>query len=478
MLSFRRQFLLSAFRAADVAVMALAFTLALLASAQRTSMDFEQFLTVRIKFSNILLFLGFAFMWHLIFISQGLYRSRRIGLIKVECWEVTKAVVLGTLLLSAATLFFKISAINRTFLATFFAVVLVATLAMRSGLRIVLGGVRQKGHNLRNTIIVGCGRRGTQIGRQLRNRPDLGYLLLGYVDDIPAPECPLHSGKEKLLGQLNDFDQILRTEKIDEVFIALPIRVFYEKVAELIKTSEELGVVVRIPAGLLGWHLANSAIDYLDENPFLTLKNGQESSPSLIIKRLLDVVGSAVALIVHLPIIAIIAVAIKLDSQGPVFFVQDRVGLALKKFHLIKFRTMVADAEERIKELEEKNEVHGAAFKMRNDPRMTRIGRILRKLSLDELPQFFNVLTGDMSLVGPRPLPLRDVERFNEQWQKRRFRVKPGLTCLWQVNGRHEISFENWMEMDLQYIDNWSLKLDFEIMMKTIPAVLRGSGAS
>ena len=197
-----------------------------------------------------------------------------------------------------------------------------------------------------------------------------------------------------------------------------------------------------------------------------------------MIKRLLDVLGSAVALIVHLPILAIIAIAIKLDSRGPVFFVQERVGLNRRKFRALKFRTMATDAEERIKELEDKNEVRGAAFKMRNDPRVTRVGHILRKLSLDELPQFFNVLRGDMSLVGPRPLPLRDVERIDEQWQKRRFSVKPGITCLWQVNGRHEISFEHWMEMDLQYIDNWSLKLDFEILMKTIPAVLRGSGAS
>ena len=185
---------------------------------------------------------------------------------------MTKAVVLGTLLLSAATLFFKLSAINRTFLATFFAVVLPATVIMRSSVRIVLGGVRQKGRNLRNAVIVGCGPRGTRIGRQLRNRPDLGYLLLGYIDDIPAPECPLHSGKEKLLGPLNEFNQILRTEKVDEVFIALPIRSYYETIAKLITISEELGVIVRIPAELLSWHLAKSAIDYLDDDPFLTLR--------------------------------------------------------------------------------------------------------------------------------------------------------------------------------------------------------------
>ena len=165
MLNLKRQILMSAFRAGDVAVMAIAFAIAMAASAQRMSIDFQDFLAVRIKFSNILLFVGFAIVWHLIFTSQGLYRSRRIGLIKVEWWDVTKAIVLGTLLLSAATLFFKISAINRTFLATFFAVVLPATVIMRSSVRLLLGGIRQKGRNLRNAVIVGCGPRGTLIGQ-------------------------------------------------------------------------------------------------------------------------------------------------------------------------------------------------------------------------------------------------------------------------------------------------------------------------
>jgi len=475
---FKRQILLNAFRFADVAVMAIAFTIGLVASAERMSMDVEEFLAVRVKLSNILLFIGFAVVWHLNFCAQGLYRSRRIGLIRVEWVEVTKAVLLGTLLLAALALLFRMSAIGRTFLVTFFAVVLPATVIMRSGLRFVLGGVRQKGRNLRNAVIVGCGPRGARIGRELRNRPDLGYLILGYVDDIAAPQSALHNGKEKLLGTLGEFEQILKTQEVDEVFVALTVKSYYETIARIITLCEQLGVTVRMPAEMFELHLAKSAVDYLDDSAFLTLRPVQESAPCLAIKRAIDVVGAAIALVVLAPVFALMAIAVKLDSRGPVFFVQERVGLTRRKFRTIKFRTMVTDAEERIKDLEAKNEVHGAAFKMRNDPRVTRVGRVLRKLSLDELPQFLNVLRGDMSLVGPRPLPTRDVERFDEQWQKRRFSVKPGLTCLWQVNGRHNISFEHWMELDLQYIDNWSLKLDFEILMKTIPAVLRGSGAS
>jgi lipopolysaccharide/colanic/teichoic acid biosynthesis glycosyltransferase len=169
---------------------------------------------------------------------------------------------------------------------------------------------------------------------------------------------------------------------------------------------------------------------------------------------------------------------VALDSTGPVFFTQERIGLGRRRFLIWKFRTMVQDAEAQVAALEARNEVRGAAFKMRHDPRVTRVGRIIRRLSLDELPQLFNVLAGDMSLVGPRPLPVRDVERIVEPWQQRRFSMKPGLTCLWQVNGRHEITFEHWMELDLQYIDRWSPALDFEIVMKTVPAVLRGVGAS
>jgi lipopolysaccharide/colanic/teichoic acid biosynthesis glycosyltransferase len=173
-----------------------------------------------------------------------------------------------------------------------------------------------------------------------------------------------------------------------------------------------------------------------------------------------------------------VALFIKITSPGPVFFVQERIGLNKRRFMLIKFRTMVVDAERKIHELEHLNEVKGPAFKIKNDPRITRIGRFLRKASIDELPQLINVLKGDMSLVGPRPLPIRDYNGFDEDWHRRRFSVQPGITCLWQCNGRSNVSFDRWMQLDMEYIDNWSLWLDFKILAMTIPAVLRGSGAA
>ncbi len=197
----------------------------------------------------------------------------------------------------------------------------------------------------------------------------------------------------------------------------------------------------------------------------------------VVVKRTLDFCLSYVLLVLLSPLFVVVGLLIKVTSQGPLFFSQERVGLNKRKFRLYKFRTMIAEAEQKLSEVEHLNEVSGPVFKIKDDPRLTTIGKFLRKTSIDELPQLFNVLKGDMSLVGPRPLPVRDVDGFGKDWQRRRFSVRPGITCLWQVNGRSDIPFENWMELDIQYIDQWSLWLDVKILAQTIPAVLRGSGA-
>jgi exopolysaccharide biosynthesis polyprenyl glycosylphosphotransferase len=198
----------------------------------------------------------------------------------------------------------------------------------------------------------------------------------------------------------------------------------------------------------------------------------------ILMKRLLDIVLSLVLLVFLSPLFLLVSLLITLASPGPVFFLQERVGLSKRRFWLYKFRTMVTDAEEKLADLEAFNEATGTVFKIKNDPRITPVGRFLRKISIDELPQLFNVLKGDMSLVGPRPLPVRDYEGFDEDWHRRRFSVRPGITCLWQVNGRSNVSFNKWMEFDMVYIDNWSLGLDMKILLKTIPAVIKGSGAA
>jgi len=197
---------------------------------------------------------------------------------------------------------------------------------------------------------------------------------------------------------------------------------------------------------------------------------------ALAVKRAFDVVASALALLVLAPVFAATAIAIKLDSQGPVFFRQRRVGLNGRTFQILKFRSMYVDAEARLEQLRARNEMTGPVFKMANDPRVTRVGRLIRKTSLDEFPQFWNVLLGDMSVVGPRP-PLPAEVRKYRQWQRRRLSMKPGLTCIWQVSGRNQIDFERWMELDLEYIDDWSLWRDLHICLRTIPAVLTARGA-
>lgn len=198
----------------------------------------------------------------------------------------------------------------------------------------------------------------------------------------------------------------------------------------------------------------------------------------MLVKRMFDVLASSILLLLLSPILAIAALCIKFTSEGPVFFLQERVGLNKRRFKIFKFRTMVPGAERMITELEDRNEVTGPVFKIKNDPRITPVGKFLRRASIDELPQLINVLKGDMSLVGPRPLPVRDYKGFSEDWQRRRLSVRPGITCLWQVHGRSSIGFDQWMRLDIQYLDEWSLWLDLKILARTIPAVLKGSGAA
>jgi len=475
----KRRFLLTCLRVGDVVVMAFAFAAAIVLAGQTSGVgSLGDFLAVRIKLTNFAFFAAWALTWYLIFRHFGLYRSRRVGLITAEWWDITKAVGVGTLFLASAALVFHLTAVNRVFLATFFVVALFGTIITRTLLRAFLGEIRRGGRNLRNVVIVGCGQRGAEFGKEIRNRPDFGYLLLGYIDDMSPPDNPMHGSPEKLLGPIDEMREILTSNEVDEVIIGLPIKSYYETISDLIALCEELCIVVRIKADFFESHLVNAFIDDFEDQPVITLRAHAPSAGGAIVKRLVDVFASAFALVVLSPLMAIIALAIKLDSPGSAFFVQNRIGLNRRKFRLVKFRTMSVDAEDEIEDLEAQNEVAGAAFKMKNDPRVTRVGRILRKLSLDELPQFWNVLRGNMSLVGPRPLPDRDVERFDRAWQRRRFSVKPGITCLWQINGRHDIDFDHWMELDLQYIENWSLSLDFDILLKTVPAVLKGTGAS
>lgn len=276
---------------------------------------------------------------------------------------------------------------------------------------------------------------------------------------------------------IDQVNSVLADQPVDEVLVALPIDKYGPLVETIVHHCEEQGIIVRLRTEMSNLQVARSYVDELEGVPVVTIQSGPQDGWQLFTKRVIDIVGSAGLLLALGPLFGLVALFIRLDSPGPVFFAQERVGFNKRRFRMLKFRTMVAGSDQQQRMLEQLNEAEGPVFKIKNDPRITRMGKVLRRFSIDELPQLINVLTGDMSLVGPRPLPVRDVKRIDLHWHKRRFSIKPGITCLWQVNGRSNIGFNDWVRMDLDYIDKWSLGLDLKILMKTIPAVFRGPGA-
>jgi exopolysaccharide biosynthesis polyprenyl glycosylphosphotransferase len=268
----------------------------------------------------------------------------------------------------------------------------------------------------------------------------------------------------------------LKTHPIEVVLIGLPIKSMYNEIQRVIEVCELVGVESHYMQDI--FETSRAVVEQHSQEPrHFTVLSALQRDPKQHLKRLIDFVLATILLVLVSPLMVGAAIAVTLTSPGPILFVQQRYGRNRKRFPMFKFRSMVVDAESRQSALESKNEAGGPVFKLKSDPRVTSVGKFIRRTSIDELPQLFNVLRGEMSLVGPRPLPLRDVSRFEESWLLRRFSVRPGLTCLWQVNGRSNTSFDFWIKQDLEYIDKWSLALDFKILILTIPAVLRGSGA-
>jgi len=326
----------------------------------------------------------------------------------------------------------------------------------------------------RYAVIVGGGSRAARFLEELKLHPEWDYKCLGYVDstamEIPGQSWPL-------LGRINDLEDILMKQVVDEVVVALPLKTQYAAIDRTISICERIGVPVQYCEDLFDAPRSGHCYREQHDNRKVVLKMVQEDYRHRI-KRAFDIVGAGFGLLLCAPLFLVVAILIKATSKGPVLFRQERYGLGKRTFRIYKFRTMVENAEAAQAALEHMNENSGPVFKIFRDPRITRVGAFLRRTSIDELPQLFNVLKGEMSLVGPRPLNLRDVGRFSEAWLMRRFSVKPGLTCLWQISGRSTVSFDRWIELDLHYIDNWSLQMDLKILAMTVPAVLRGTGAA
>lgn len=463
----------------DLAVCGVGLLLAA-SMSHRPSWDSDA-LIIRHPFRQLLSIITLSLCWQLSMVATGAYQSYRLA-----SWvEQVLALASGTgvaALWAAAWLYLSqlSGLINPQPViltsALFWILTFTSLLVTRIFARVVMRIFRSSGRNVRNVILVGSNRRAIALADSLIADGDSGYNLLGFVDDIWHFDGAPDHYKQMLLGSSGDILEFLRNMALDEVIIALPIASSYKFTQQIMDWCHQQGILVRCDASLFDYKI--DGVHRVETSQrLITLHDIERSGVKVVAKRLFDFVLSTCALLALLPVIGGIALAVALTSPGPIIFTQERLGMGKRRFKIFKFRTMVVNAEALIANVEHLNQSAGPTFKLKNDPRITAVGSFLRKTSLDELPQLFNVWLGDMSLVGPRPLPLRDYRGFSEDWHRRRFSVKPGITCLWQVSGRSSIGFDQWMQLDMDYIDRWSFWLDLKILAQTIPAVVKGSGA-
>jgi exopolysaccharide biosynthesis polyprenyl glycosylphosphotransferase len=453
--------------ASAIASVVLAF---LITNLNAMPADASGFLALRVSIKNLLLMAVFAFAWTGIFKAFGLYKAR---VNRDTTLRLLAATACGSLwaLLFVFTSRAGAFKINALFLVWIFAAAM--SIATRFVLRILTEPVPANRFP-RQALIIGSGARALRLDGELTGRRRSEYQVLGFVDNAGAR--PLSEIQQRMVGDLSNLGDILLRNPVDEVLITLPVKSCYAEIQNAIEVCQRVGVECKYLSDIFQPSFAANGHERPEGFNVTSLAPVQHDA-RFVLKRLIDIVGAALGLAMLSPLLVIVAIAIKLADGGPILFSQERHGRNRRRFRMYKFRTMVNRAEELQPALELKNEVGGPVFKIREDPRVTRLGAILRRTSLDELPQLVNVLKGEMSLVGPRPLPERDVSRFEEAWLLRRFCVVPGLTGLWQVTARDSIEFEEWVRHDFDYIDNWSLRLDLQILVKTIPAVLKGVGA-
>jgi len=462
----------------DVCVLISSFVFAgVLAYSSPKALTFSRLMGLRVTLGNCLLFALLLFSWHIIFNLCGLYISKRLTKRSAEILEVSRATSLATVFLFLSARIFHIGMVDGAFLLIFW---FSCTCMMVSGRFVayaLLVSLRRRGKNSRYLLIVGTNERAIDFADQIMKSPHLGYRIAGFVDDDWEGMARFEATGYTRCSGFPGLAAFLRDSIVDEAAIFLPLRSYYEHAAQLVELCEHHGIVIRFNTQI--FNLRNTAsLDHdLDEHSHVMSVAGSTEAWPSVVKRVFDVLASALLLIALAPLFAIVAILIKLTSPGSLFFSQLRVGLNKRQFRMYKFRTMIANAEQMQDQLLSMNEMSGPVFKINRDPRVTPLGRFLRKTSIDELPQLFNVFLGQMSLVGPRAMSVRDYQLFDQDWQRRRFSVKPGITCLWQIKGRSSIPFERWMELDMEYIDKWSLWLDFKILAQTLPSVVRGTGA-
>jgi exopolysaccharide biosynthesis polyprenyl glycosylphosphotransferase len=427
-------------------------------------------------FDPIAIGLLYASVWVGALWLHDLYRLRARWSIRSEFRDVVRADLLIAVATFSALFLFKLPDVSRRFLITLFILQVIVTMAGRISLRVTLGALRDRGYNLRFMLVVGTGDGARRFADRVERHRELGLRVIGYIDVAEGATSnetwPAAAGQRPVLGALAEIEDVLHSRVVDEVAICLPAE--HSRLVEPIaRLCEEEGRIVRIPMADTAVNVTGGRVEEFDGGLVLSLVYGPDRAVALVGKRVLDVGLGVMALIILAPVMAIVALAVRVVDGSPVIFRQTRVGLNGRPFQVTKFRTMLPDAEVLLDDLQADNEIRGPAFKLTHDPRLTRTGRILRATSLDELPQIWNVLRGEMSLVGPRPPLPREVDEY-DLWHRRRLSMKPGITGLWQVQGRREENFDRWVELDLAYIDRWSIWLDFKIMFRTIPAMFQG----
>lgn len=453
----------------DAGVTAAAFLLAYAVRAAAVRGDVGEFS------AHLALVPAIVPVWLVLLVLSGAYASPR----STTRWDYTKAVLQavagGLALLLAGMFLLNLKHVSRMVIVLFAALDVGALTAIRFGAYRRFRRAIRRGEHCRKVLIVGTGRRAEQIAETLIQQSDWGVHIIGHLD----PQVDRVGSRvlgAPVLGTVDEISVILRDYVVDDVILAVP-RGMIGDVEKVVRVCGDEGITVIFMADVFDVNVARMGLVHLSSLPLLKLEAVAQDEWKLLVKRMIDLVLVMAVMPFLLPIMGLIALAIRFDSKGPVLFVQERVGLAKRRFLMFKFRTMQVGSERLQAQLEHLNEAQGPIFKINDDPRVTRVGQFLRRTSLDELPQLFNALRGDMSLVGPRPMSVRDVSLFDRGIQRKRFSVRPGLTCVWQISGRSLLPFSEWLRLDLWYIEHWSLTLDLKILLKTVPVVLRGTGA-
>lgn len=416
----------------------------------------------------------FTLLLILTYRQQGVYRLRH----QISWFDEFFAIINGTttgIVIMIVFIFIYRPAFYSRAIFIYAGVMAAGLLGLSRMLKVAMQRrLRRQGVGTKRLLIMGAGEVARTVMRTMVANPDWGFEIVGFLDDHPA-KGETDIGRFKALGGIENLPAILPEEQIDEVIITLPWQ-YHRKIMSIMTQCEREDVRVRIVPDLFQITLNRMQVDEFAGIPMIGVKEIGISGLSQLLKRGIDVILAATALILASPLMGLIALMIKMDSPGPAIFAQERVGKMGKRFMVYKFRSMVVDAEAQKQQLADLNEADGPLFKIKDDPRITGLGRQLRRLSLDELPQLYNVLLGEMSVIGPRPGLPAEVEKYQE-WQKRRLEVSPGITGLWQVSGRSDLTFDEMALLDIYYIENWSPALDAKILLQTIPRVLFGGGA-